>query len=65
MVLLLSLGLSAIAGFAAAAPTNLGLKFDKRSGSLPTLTLPYGTWQASNYNADGDVCTYTVLSTSN
>lgn len=62
MALLLTLGLSAIAGLAAGAPANLGLKFDKRSGSLPTLTLPYGTWQASNYNADGDVCTFTLPS---
>lgn len=35
-----------------ATPTELGLKFDKRSGHLPTLTLPYGTWQATKYNAD-------------
>ena len=58
----LLLALSALAGFSAAAPTSLGLKFDKRSGSLPTLTLPYGTWQASSYDADGDVCViHTVM----
>lgn len=39
-----------------AAPAELGLKFNKRAGALPTLTLPYGTWQASSYNPDGDVC---------
>lgn len=35
-----------------ATPTELGLKFDKQSGQLPTLTLPYGTWQATKYTAD-------------
>lgn len=39
-----------------AAPANLGLKFNKRAGGLPTLTLPYGTWRASSYNPNGDVC---------
>ena len=38
------------------APAELGLKFDKRAGVLPTLTLPYGTWQASSYDPNGDVC---------
>ncbi len=38
-----------------AASSNLGLKFDKRQGALPTLTLPYATYQATNYNPDGDV----------
>ena len=38
------------------ASAKLGLKFDKRQGALPTLTLPYATYQAANYNADGDVC---------
>ena len=38
-----------------AAPANLGLNFEKRAGSLPTLTLPYATYQASSYNPDGDV----------
>ena len=44
-----------------AAPTpdstepSLGLKFDKRDDGLPTLTLPYGTWRAANYDANGDV----------
>ena len=26
-----------------------------RKRSLPTLTLPYGTWQAAEYNAPADV----------
>ena len=39
-----------------AAPTKLGLEFNKRGSALPTLTLPYGTWQASSYDANGDVC---------
>ena len=38
-----------------AAPANLGLNFEKRAGSLPTLTLPYATYQASSYDSDGDV----------
>ncbi|EKG17965.1 Carboxylesterase type B [Macrophomina phaseolina MS6] len=37
---------------------NLGVKFDKRQDELPTLTLPYGTWRASEYNADADVYTF-------
>ncbi|GME50176.1 putative lipase 2 [Neofusicoccum parvum] len=37
---------------------NLGVKFDKRQDELPTLTLPYGTWRASDYNADADVYTF-------
>ena len=39
-----------------AAPADLGLKFNRRDGALPTLTLPYGTWQASHYEPNGDVC---------
>ncbi len=39
-----------------AASAKLGLKFNKRQSALPTLTLPYATYQAANYNADGDVC---------
>ncbi|KKY22420.1 putative lipase 2 [Diplodia seriata] len=47
-----------------AAPTagplgaKLGVKFSKRQDELPTLTLPYGTWRASEYNADADVYTF-------
>ena len=41
-----------------AAPTELGLKFDKRAGALPTLTLPYGTYQARSYDANGDVSSH-------
>ena len=37
-----------------AAPAPLGLKFEKRD-VLPTLTLPYATYRASNYNPNGDV----------
>lgn len=29
-------------------------KFEKKD-TLPTLTLPYGTWKASNYNTDSDM----------
>ena len=38
-----------------AAPYELGSQFDKRAGSLPTLTLPYGTYRAKTYNPNGDV----------
>lgn len=38
-----------------AAPVELGVQFDKRAGTLPTLTLPYGTYRASLYNPNGDV----------
>ena len=38
-----------------AAPPQLGLKFDKRAGALPTLTLPYATYRAARYNPNGDV----------
>ena len=52
--LLLSL-LPLLAALCRAAPIELGLRFDKRAGTLPTLTLPYGTYQASSYDANGDV----------
>ena len=59
--------LLAAAGSAFAAPitlggsavfdlNDLGVKFDKRGKSMPTLTLPYGTWQAAKYDSNGDVC---------
>lgn len=38
-----------------AAPAKLGLSFNKRANAMPTLTLPYATYQAASYNADGDV----------
>ena len=38
-----------------AAPVELGLKFSRRAGALPSLILPYGTWQASSYDPNGDV----------
>lgn len=37
------------------APSQLGIKLDKRDDALPTLTLPYGTYRAKSYNANGDV----------
>lgn len=43
-----------VSSHAAPAP-DTGLKFEKRAGALPTLTLPYGTWRAAHYNPDGDV----------
>ena len=55
---LLTLG---FAGLALALPApdssaeTLGLKFDKRADELPTLTLPYATYQASEYDDNGDV----------
>ncbi|KAK0640224.1 Secreted lipase [Lasiodiplodia hormozganensis] len=47
--------LLATAVCAAPAGPQLGVKFSKRQNELPTLTLPYGTWRASEYNADADV----------
>lgn len=38
-----------------AAPADCGIRFDKRDGALPFLTLPYGTWQATKYDPNGDV----------
>lgn len=37
-----------------AAPASLGLSYDKRANAMPTLTLPYATYQASDYNPDGE-----------
>ena len=34
---------------------RLGLKFDKRSSSLPTLALPDATYQAASYDLENDV----------
>ena len=52
LALVLALSLAAISH---TAPANLGLNFDKRVGNLPTLKLPYATYQAASYNPDGDV----------
>ncbi|KAL8684730.1 MAG: hypothetical protein Q9224_006164, partial [Gallowayella concinna] len=38
-----------------AASPHLGLKFEKRAGSLPTLTLPYATYRAAKYDPNGDI----------
>ena len=51
----LAFSLAAVCAVCLAAPAKLGLSFDKRAGSLPTLVLPYATYQAANYNPDGDV----------
>lgn len=45
----------ALAWFCITAPTDHGIRFDKRDGALPTLTLPYGTWQATKFDPNGDV----------
>lgn len=45
---------SLLASLCLAAPLELGLKFDKRAGALPILKLPYGTYQAKSYIANGD-----------
>ena len=42
-----------VTSFVAAA--DLGLKFEKRAGALPTLTLPYGTYQANSFDPNGEV----------
>lgn len=43
-----------------AIPTepSLGIKLDKREHSLPTLTLPYATYQATNYDSNSDIYTF-------
>ena len=56
----LALALS-LAAVSCAAPPKLGLSFDKRAGSLPTLKLPYATYQAANYDPNGDVCLFPGL----
>ncbi|KAH8816214.1 Alpha/Beta hydrolase protein [Xylogone sp. PMI_703] len=40
-----------------AVPATLGVRFDERS-SMPTLTLPYGTWKASDYNPISKIYTF-------
>ncbi|KAF2230164.1 alpha/beta-hydrolase [Viridothelium virens] len=35
-----------------------GIKFEKRDDALPTLTLPYGTYQATNYDSNSDIYTW-------
>lgn len=45
----------ALAAVCDAAPPKLGLSFDKRADSMPTLTLPYATYRATEYNPNGDV----------
>ena len=45
-----------LAALCRTAPGDLGLHFDKRAGSLPTLKLPYATYQAASYDPNGDVC---------
>lgn len=37
------------------------IKFDKQSGQLPTLTLPYGTWRAQNFTNDVSVLDRKVI----
>lgn len=59
LFLLLVLGL--LSPVSRAAPIaepglTLGLKFDKRSNGLPTLTLPDAVYQAAGYDVENDVC---------
>lgn len=44
-----------LASFCITAPTEHGIRFDKREGALPTLTLPYGTWQATKFDPNENV----------
>lgn len=37
-------------------PQTLGVQFASTPSSLPTLTLPYGTWRAASYDSVNDVC---------
>lgn len=46
-----------LAWLCSTAPVELGIRFDKRDGALPTLTLPYGTWRATKFEPNGDVST--------
>jgi hypothetical protein len=55
-----ALALSFFNTLALAAPVDtqtekLGLKFEKRWGSLPTLTLSDATYRADSYNSQSDV----------
>jgi hypothetical protein len=45
--------LALVAG-ASAIPINVGVEFEKRSG-MPQVKLPYGTWQAKDYNPLSDM----------
>ena len=51
----LSLATSSIATI---AKSTLGIKLGERADSLPTLTLPYGTYQASSYDSNSDIYTF-------
>ncbi|KAL8836944.1 MAG: hypothetical protein Q9170_002705 [Blastenia crenularia] len=55
MLKFIFLALSFWAVVITAAPAQLGIKFDKRAGALPTLTLPYATYRAARYEANGDL----------
>ena len=50
----LACALSSLVVIAHAAPAKLGLQFDKRD-DLPLLKLPYATYRAASYDANGDV----------
>ena len=54
MKLVLVYALSSLVAVAQAAPAKLGLQFDKRD-DLPLLKLPYATYRAASYDANGDV----------
>ena len=43
------------------SPADFGIRFDKRYGALPTLTLPYGTWKATKFDLNGDVSVDSML----
>jgi len=47
-----------VAAIPAPSPSRLGIQFEKRD-ELPTLTLPYATYRASEYEANGDVSFHT------
>jgi hypothetical protein len=54
------LSLTLLATLCAASPTNSngGLKYhslEARQQNLPSIKLPYGTWQASKYDSANDV----------
>lgn len=54
---LITLGFAVLAFSLPTTSSNedgLGLKFNKKDGELPTLTLPYATYQASEHDPNGD-----------
>lgn len=52
----------ALFALASSAEPTLGVQFSSSASGLPTLTLPYGTWVASEYDSVDDVRTPMIAS---